>query len=89
MPANVYWILKREQLNALASPVRHDIVDRLKIRFADLTRDDLARPATGPKLPGAKTLADQLSFLAFHETYHVGQMGYIRKSLGRHRRASP
>jgi predicted ArsR family transcriptional regulator len=29
MSANVYWILKREQLQALASPVRHDIVDRL------------------------------------------------------------
>ena len=29
MPQNVYWIMSRTQLSALANPLRHDIVDRL------------------------------------------------------------
>ena len=31
---------------------------------------------------GAKTLADLLAFFAFHEAYHLGQVGFIRKQLG-------
>jgi hypothetical protein len=62
--------------------VHRQVVDRLKARFASLTDADLAAPAAGKPLPGAKTVADQLTFLAFHESYHVGQLAYIRKSLG-------
>jgi hypothetical protein len=58
------------------------VVDRLKAKFASLTDADLAAPATGKPLPGAKTVGDQLAFLAFHESYHVGQLAYIRKSIG-------
>jgi uncharacterized damage-inducible protein DinB len=62
--------------------IHRDVVDRLKVKLAALTDADLARAAAGPALPGAKTLADQLAFFAFHESYHVGQLAYIRKSLG-------
>ena len=62
--------------------VHRMVVDRLKAKFASLTELDLAGPATGKPLPGAKTVADQLAFLAFHESYHVGQLAYIRKSIG-------
>jgi DinB superfamily/Activator of Hsp90 ATPase homolog 1-like protein len=62
--------------------VHRDVAERLKAAFAAFTEADLARPATGPELPGVKTLADQLAFFAFHESYHVGQLAYIRKSLG-------
>jgi hypothetical protein len=62
--------------------IHRDVVERLKVKFAALTDTDLARAATGPALPGVKTLADQLAFFAFHESYHVGQLAYIRKSLG-------
>lgn len=62
--------------------VHRNVVDRLKAKFASLTEADLAGPATGKPLPGAKTVADQLAFLAFHESYHVGQLAYIRKSIG-------
>ena len=31
---------------------------------------------------GVRTFADQVAFGAFHESYHVGQMGYVRRQLG-------
>ena len=62
--------------------VNRDVVERLKQRFAALTDADLAAPATATHLPGVKTFADQIAFYAFHESYHVGQMAYVRKSLG-------
>ena len=62
--------------------VRTEVGVRLRARLAALTPEDIARPAAGPTLPGARTLADQLAFLAFHESYHVGQLGYIHKALG-------
>lgn len=31
---------------------------------------------------GAKTWADLLTFFAFHEAYHLGQIGFIRKNVG-------
>jgi uncharacterized damage-inducible protein DinB len=63
--------------------VHRDVADRLNWHFAAVTQTELARPAAGPALPGVTTLAEQLAFFAFHESYHVGQLAYIRKSLGR------
>jgi uncharacterized damage-inducible protein DinB len=49
--------------------------------FAALTDERLA--ATSPvSFAGAQTLAELLAFFAFHEAYHLGQVGYIRKQLG-------
>ena len=62
--------------------IHRRIVDRLKVKFDALTDADLAAPARGKPLPGAKTVGDQLAFLAFHESYHVGQLAYVRKALG-------
>jgi hypothetical protein len=62
--------------------VNRDAVERLKKRFATLTDAELAGPPTLTVLPGVKTLADQIAFVAFHESYHVGQMAYVRKALG-------
>ncbi len=33
-------------------------------------------------VPTGKTLSDLLSFISNHESYHIGQMSIIRKSLG-------
>ena len=58
------------------------IVDRLRARFNLLTEADLAAPARGKQVPGSRTVGDQLAFLAFHESYHIGQLAYVRKALG-------
>jgi uncharacterized damage-inducible protein DinB len=63
-------------------PVMRDITARLHTKLAALDDQQLASPATGPALPGAQTVADQIAFFAFHEAYHVGQLAYIRKALG-------
>ena len=65
--------------------VHHDVTARLKEKMSALTDAELAGPPTAPELPGVKTLADQLAFFAFHESYHVGQMAYVRKGLGHSR----
>jgi hypothetical protein len=62
--------------------VREEISARLQQRLASASEEMLAREATGFKLPLAKTLADQVAFLGLHDSYHVGQLGYIRKMLG-------
>jgi hypothetical protein len=61
--------------------VMRDVGPRLQAKLATLDEHQLARPAS-VKLPGAKTMADQLAFFALHDSYHVGQMAYIRKALG-------
>ena len=62
--------------------VMGDTTARLQSKLAALDDQQLASPATGPALPGASTVADQIAFFAFHESYHVGQLAYIRKALG-------
>ena len=61
--------------------VMKEVTSRLQLKLASLDGEYLARPAT-IELPHAKTMADQLAFFALHDTYHIGQMAYIRKSLG-------
>lgn len=65
--------------------VNRDVVERLKRQFASLTDAELAGPPTETHLPGVTTLAEQLAGYAFHESYHVGQMAYVRKALGHSR----
>lgn len=60
--------------------VMRDVSPRLHSKLASLDDGSLARPSG--MLPFAKTLADELAFFALHDTYHVGQMAYIRKALG-------
>jgi uncharacterized protein YndB with AHSA1/START domain len=63
--------------------VHDDVAQRIMVRLAGLTAEDLAREATGgPRPPGVKTIGDQLGFFALHDSYHVGQLGYIRKAFG-------
>ena len=55
---------------------------RLFAKLAAVTDADLAREAKGPRPPSAVTVGDQLAFFALHESYHVGQLAYVRKALG-------
>lgn len=44
---------------------------------------DIKKPAQVPNPPSLDgTVGGQVAFLAFHEAYHMGQLGYIRKWLG-------
>jgi uncharacterized damage-inducible protein DinB len=54
---------------------------RLYSKLETLTDAELAQPAKGP-VPSINTLADLATFLTMHESYHVGQLSYIRKGLG-------
>ena len=54
---------------------------QMRAAFAALTAERLAADAPA-SFAGAKTVADLLGFFAFHEAYHLGQVGYIRKRLG-------
>jgi uncharacterized damage-inducible protein DinB len=61
--------------------VMREVSPRLCALLASLTDEQLARPASLP-IPGLKTLADELAFFALHDSYHMGQLAYIRKGLG-------
>ena len=56
--------------------------ERLRERLAVITWADLAKP-TPPTYPGTEAaIRDALAFLAEHESYHVGQLGFLRKAHG-------
>lgn len=58
-----------------------EVSRRLHATLAALDDDQLAQPPAIPA-PGANTLADLIALFAFHDSYHVGQMGFVRKALG-------
>jgi uncharacterized damage-inducible protein DinB len=53
----------------------------MRAAFATLTAERLAAPPP-VSFAGAKTIAEILAFFAFHEAYHIGQVGFIRRQLG-------
>ncbi len=55
---------------------------KMRDAFGAVTDERLLEPPTGVSIAGTKTVADVVSFLALHESYHVGQMGYVRRALG-------
>lgn len=59
-----------------------DLTKRLQAKLVTITEDELAAPVTAVKLPNVNTVVDALAFFAFHEAYHVGQLGYVKKALG-------
>jgi uncharacterized damage-inducible protein DinB len=59
-----------------------DLSKRLHAKLAAITEEELAIPVTTVKLPNVNTVVDALAFFAFHEAYHVGQLGYVKKALG-------
>jgi hypothetical protein len=51
-------------------------------RLDDLGEDGLVAPSPRSLPIPDKTIRGAINFAAFHESYHVGQMAYIRKWLG-------
>ncbi len=53
-------------------------------KLNQLSPEDLLSTETSPEGQEAKpSLADYLRFLHFHETYHVGQTGILRRIIGK------
>lgn len=70
-------------------PSPEDVVHGLKDAAAQLTAameqasSEVLSAATPEKSPSFdKTVGGMVSFLAFHEAYHVGQAAYLRRWLG-------
>jgi uncharacterized damage-inducible protein DinB len=60
-----------------------DLTKRLQTKLATITEDELSAPINAAvKLPNVSTVVEALAFFAFHEAYHVGQLGYVKKALG-------
>ena len=56
---------------------------RLRAKLATITEEEFAAPINTPSSCRTSTpLVDALAFFAFHEAYHVGQLGYVKKALG-------
>ena len=75
--------------DASAYPTREKMLEasrevnaRLYARLAAVTDTALAQPATRTFTHAVQTVRDQLAFLVMHDTYHVGQLAYVRKALG-------
>ena len=52
--------------------------------LARATDLDMATPAAEPAIPtGDPSVGGQLSFLHFHESYHSGQLGILRRIAGK------
>jgi hypothetical protein len=55
---------------------------RLAARYAELSDADLSAPAPF-KLPTPDpSLRGMIAFFAYHESYHLGQIAYVRKWIG-------
>ena len=59
----------------------NDLAEAFTEKISGLSEEQLASGIPFP-VPTGKTFQDLLSFIASHESYHIGQMSIIRKSLG-------
>lgn len=61
----------------------HAALAAMAERWEALTPEDLAQPV-GRRLPdGSEDTGGLIRFLAWHETYHLGQLGLLRRLVGR------
>ena len=58
-----------------------EVAERLEATIAGLSEDQLLAPAEGLPISD-HTARGALMFLAWHESYHVGQIGLIRTETG-------
>jgi uncharacterized protein YndB with AHSA1/START domain len=68
----------REKINEASREVN----TRLFAKLATVGDAELSREAKGPRPPSVQTVGDALAFFALHDSYHVGQLAYVRKALG-------
>lgn len=56
--------------------------ESLATRFGEMTEEDAAKPSPREFPDGSKSVDGAMHFLYFHETYHLGQIGYVRRLEG-------
>jgi len=67
---------------AAIRPAWQEVSGRIMDRLDQLTVADLAQ-SSSQRFPGvSSTLLGGIAFLIQHESYHVGQLAYLRKFLG-------
>ena len=59
-----------------------EVNTRLFAKLATVGDAELSREAKEPRPPSVQTVGEQLAFFAMHDSYHVGQLAYVRKALG-------
>lgn len=62
-----------------------DVTAKLHARFASITSDELSQTAPRQFRVADTTLRGVVWFMAWHEGTHCGQMGYLKKWLGKGR----
>lgn len=68
-------------LTDIATQFNH-VTEALMAGLPKVSDETLAAASPIP-IPGDKpTVADLLSFLTMHETYHIGQLGLLKKGMG-------
>ena len=60
-----------------------ELSELLEDRLGTLTDADLSAPPAARVPTTDATLRGAIGYFSLHEAYHVGQMGYVRKWLGR------
>jgi len=61
----------------------HATQDQLASHWEAVTAADLDRPAGRTFPDGSDTAGGGLGFLVWHETYHLGQLGLLRRQAGK------
>jgi len=56
---------------------------QLEMRIRSLTLEETEAPIEKPMPDGSKTRAGMVRFLLFHEAYHLGQLGLLRRIRGK------
>ena len=59
-----------------------DISAKMTSRLGEVTEDELSKEPPWQPPIDEKTIRGAIAFLSLHESYHVGQMAYIRRLLG-------
>lgn len=62
--------------------VWEDISEKVETRLGEVTDDDLSAPMDAPYPISDGTTLSAIAFLSLHETYHTGQLAYIRRLHG-------
>jgi uncharacterized damage-inducible protein DinB len=60
----------------------HDLCLTFPATLEEIQQDVLSQPVQQPSPSFDGTVGGMVSFLAMHESYHVGQLVYVRRILG-------